>query len=242
MVKNGKITSSEVPRIFGRLQFAEQQVAGRVGKLALAELRSLELQTNGVWYMNEMAINEMKLLKYRLCQHPPRKLSLVERRPPVVVFTDGACEPDATDRYEASVGGVIFGRGEQPRFFGGRLHESLIERWMVDKKHIIGLVELYAIILARLLWARYIEGRKIIYFVDNMPAMRAVIKGSSKDVLWREVLAKFEELEMSGPSYPWLARVPSKSNIADDPSRGIEPDGMIKDVVECLFSKEKIEW
>ena len=242
VVKNGKITSSEVPRTFGRLQFAEQQVAGRVGKLALAELRSLELQTNGVWYMNEMAINEMKLLKYRLCQHPPRKLSLVERRPPVVVFTDGACEPDAIDRYEASVGGVIFVRGEQPRFFGGKLHESLVERWMVDKKHIIGLVELYAIILARLLWARYIEGRKIIYFVDNMPAMRAVIKGSSKDVLWREVLAKFEELEMSGPSYPWLARVPSKSNIADDPSRGVEPDGMIKDVVKCLFSKEKIEW
>lgn len=38
----GRISSKEVPKLFGRLHFAEQQIAGRVGKLALAELRSLE--------------------------------------------------------------------------------------------------------------------------------------------------------------------------------------------------------
>ena len=44
-LSKGVISTGEVPKLFGRLQFAEYQVAGRVGKLALAELRDLSIRT-----------------------------------------------------------------------------------------------------------------------------------------------------------------------------------------------------
>ena len=38
LLEAGKVKSAEVPRIFGRLQFAEHQISGRVGKLAVRVL------------------------------------------------------------------------------------------------------------------------------------------------------------------------------------------------------------
>ena len=59
----------------------------------------------------------------------------------------------------------------------------------------------------------------MIFFIDNMAAMRALIKGYSSDKQWRDVLRRFEEYEMAQATYPWFARVPSDSNIADGPSQ-----------------------
>jgi hypothetical protein len=42
VLDKGSVTPREVPRLFGRLQFAEAQVLGREGKLAMASLRHIE--------------------------------------------------------------------------------------------------------------------------------------------------------------------------------------------------------
>ncbi len=132
-----------------------------------------------------------------------------------MIFTDGACENEEDDNYVASGGGVLYLRDRDPCFFGGRLPDALVEQWRRDRKHIIGLVELYAVVLARHLWSKYLSGKKIIYFIDNIPAMRALIRGTSSNAVWRSVLLKYEEEEMSTQTFPWMAGVPSKSNIAD---------------------------
>ena len=59
----------------------------------------------------------------------------------------------------------------------------------------------------------------MIFFIDNMAAMRALIKGYSSARQWRDVLRRFEECEMQLATYLWFARVPSDSNISDGPSR-----------------------
>lgn len=197
LIREGKVKSSEVPRIFGRLQFAEHQIAGRVGKLAMTELRKLEDSKAGVWNLDFKAVEELKLLRYRLCEHPPRVLNFSDSRPPIQVFTDGACEPDKDGRYHATVGGVIYVDGHR-EFFGGSLSESLVQEWLSSKKRIIGLVELYAVLLARVHWASFLEGRKVVYYIDNMAAMQALIKGSSSDPAWRDTLRLFEEAEAKG--------------------------------------------
>lgn len=225
-----QVRSRDVPKIFGRLQFAEHQLSGRVGKLAMAELRKLDDSKKDTWYLDEKAIEELKLLKFRLCEHPPRTLNFCDERNTVQVFTDGACGPDEHGRYSATVGGVIFVDGKS-EYFGGTLPDELVLSWLTNKEHIIGLVELYAV------GGSLLAGRKVVYYIDNLPAMRALIKGTSSDPHWRDVLRKFEEAEMDAQSFSWFARVPSASNIADGPSRGDDSllVGSTKVVPKCLY-------
>ena len=38
---------------------------------------------------------------------------------------------------------------------------ELVDKWMISKKHVIGLVELYAVVLARSTWSDRIAGKKL---------------------------------------------------------------------------------
>ena len=78
-------------------------MSGRIGKLALAELRQLEDSKGSVWVLDEDAKRELKLLTFRVCYHPPRKLYFCHPEAPVFVFTDGACEPADDGSYVASI-------------------------------------------------------------------------------------------------------------------------------------------
>jgi hypothetical protein len=44
---------------------------------------------------------------------------------------------------------------------------------MDGKKHIVGLVELYAVVLARYRWDHLLRGCRVIFFVDNVPPPRS---------------------------------------------------------------------
>ena len=219
VLEKGKLLPSDVPRLFGRLQFAEHQIAGRAGRLALAQIHQLARGGNSIVYLDDVWQKALRLLQHRLRDHSPRKVDVLDGSLPVVVFTDGACEENDDGDYEASVRGFLYSRQERPFFFGGKLDPSLVEKWMVPKKHIIGLVELYAVVLARSTWSDHIAGKKVKYFIDSIPTMRALIRGTSFDLDWRKVLLSYEELQYNGSSYARYARVPSKSNIADCPSR-----------------------
>ena len=69
--------------------------------------------------------------------------------------------------------------------------------------------------------------------------MRALIKGTSSDATWREVLMLFERAEAKGQSFSWFSRVRSPSNIADGASRGdssmLDKEGIKRSVPKCLF-------
>ena len=56
--------------------------------------------------------------------------------------------------------------------------------------------------------------------MDNYPAQDCIIKGSSSDPTWRELLLILERIDQQVSSYMWVSRVPSESNISDCPSRG----------------------
>ena len=56
-----------------------------------------------VWVLDEDAKRELKLLRFRVCYHPPRKLYFCHPEAPVFVFTDGACEPADDGSYVASI-------------------------------------------------------------------------------------------------------------------------------------------
>ena len=71
------------------------------------------------------------------------------------VFTDGALEEDSKLGSPATVGGVLFDpkRRGCASVFGSMVREELLQHWRSDgKTHVIGLVELYASILALRFW------------------------------------------------------------------------------------------
>ena len=82
----------------------------------------------------------------------------------------------------------------------------------------IGLVELYACVVSLLHWKPDVSSRRVILFVDNWPALDVLVKGTSLQPEWRELLLLLED-PVEDNFMLWIARVPSASNVADHPSR-----------------------
>ena len=140
---------------------------------------------------------------------------------PVLLFTDGSFEPSA-DGDKAMIGGVLIIDDLPCRVFGNHVPSELLKRWHdAGKGHLIGQIEMYAIVVARFLWKHLLQDRRVILFVDNWGVLDCYIPGTSKEKTWRELLLCIEEIDAKHPSHIWATRVPSESNVADPPSRGL---------------------
>ena len=125
------------------------------------------------------------------------------------------------------------------RAFGCVVPKAVVDVWAkAGKKHLIGQTELYAVVLARKLWASYINNSRCIFFIDHGGVMSACIKGNAKDAAWRTLLLKMEEVDEAAPALGWFTRVPSASNIADGPSRGSfdQLREFIRDEPTCILT------
>lgn len=63
--------------------------------------------------------------------------------------------------------------------------------------------------------------RKVIYWVDNDPARDSLIRGFSDSAPSLSLIYSFYAQERLHASSVWFSRVPSYSNCADNPSRGL---------------------
>eukprot|EP00971_Amphidinium_carterae_P308875 6137710-Amphidinium_carterae.1 len=100
-----------------------------------------------------------------------------------------------------------------------RVPESLSNMWLARSKSIIAEVELLAIVWIKILMSARIRGKRVVYYIDNEGVRMNLIRGSSNSLGCAELLRVFFEEELKLPSLSWYARVPSKSNPADAPSR-----------------------
>ena len=134
---------------------------------------------------------------------------------PVIVLTDGACEPEHT-----SIGGVLVCDGVV-EVFGAVVPTELVNSWKTrdDQEQVIGQAELFPLLISRLTWSKYLSGRRVIYFVDNESARLAMIKAYSPVGASLDLICKALQWDNAHDSYPWFARVPTASNISDSPSR-----------------------
>ena len=222
VLDQGFLEPRSVASLFGRLQFAESQVLGRQGRLALAELRWIERQSHK-HRLSQLDVAVLESLRDRMTHGRPRTIQVRPQAGVTYVFTDGACETYG-EKYLGSVGAVMYHEVcgvWQCRSFGCILSDSLMEEWAKQgKKHYIGPVELYAVVLARARWASFLNNARVIFFVDHSGVLAACIKGNARDKLWRELLLRLEQVDAAGPMVPWFSRVPSPSNAGDGPSRG----------------------
>ena len=103
--------------------------------------------------------------------------------------------------------------------FGCHVPSKLVSQWAEGRKHIIGQIELYAVVLARVLWSKHLSNSRVIFFVDHSGVLSACINGYSHDASWRRLLRHLEEADESAPCLGWWHRVPSASHVADPPSK-----------------------
>ena len=216
VIGNGKLSFTESSKLLGRIQYADSQIMGRTGRLAMCAIRESVKRHENMSALSSEALQSFRVLLDRLSNGVPRIVPCNDWLPPVLVFTDGASEGDLH-----TVGGVLFDPElDRPEFFSGVLPQALVEDWQESMKHVIGPVELYAVVLARSVWSTALSQRRCVFFIDNSSAMDACIKGTSPSPAFRKLLLEFERLELREPCWPWFTRVPSESNVADGPSRG----------------------
>ena len=246
LIDAGRVDPKKPPSLFGRAFFVECQISGRLGKLALSELRDLERSKKNFVAFDSMQLNVL-LGRYR--DSVPRFLKVEGPRPPILLFTDGACESESGELL-ATVGGVLFHLEEPlPRAFGCAVSESVLRSWMdADKIHPVSLTELYAVCLSRSVWKRQLDDCKVVVFIDNQGVLDACIKGWSGEEQMKSLLLLFEVVDGKKPFLPWFARAPSSSssNCADYPSRGLWSKlkqlvgEFVLDEAECFITSQRL--
>ena len=145
----------------------------------------------------------------------PRVVGPGRNEPPVLVFTDGACEPEGT-----TVGGVVFS-GNIVEAFGFKVSQAQVDSWKtkLNQEQVIGQAELFPVLVAKWTWAKLLTGRRCIFFIDNEAARLGLVKAYSPVLPSLAIIMDCLSWDYRHKVDSWYSRVPSKSNISDGPSR-----------------------
>ena len=245
VLEAGQVVPADLPSMLGRVQFADGQLAGRAGRLAMADIRQLGLNDKSPVKLDRDAKAAFETLLERFSDNRPKTFNLCHGGRPYLIFTDGSYEfEDGCEK--ALIGGVLITPLGEVRVFGSHVPAELTKQWKdAGKEHLIGQVELYAVCVARYLWKDVVAGKRTIFFIDNWAVLDCVIPGTSKEPTWRQLLLCIEKVDIQYPCDMWATRVPSESNVADPPSRGslveIQFLGNVKiDDALCPVSGEKL--
>jgi hypothetical protein len=90
---------------------------------------------------------------------------------------------------------------------------------LAGSKQVIHQAELWPALLSRFCWATRFVHRRVLLFVDNDGARASLIRGDSVNSSSRAIVWSFHNFYLVRQTKMWVARVPSPSNVADDPSR-----------------------
>ena len=144
------------------------------------------------------------------------------------VWTDAAWEPD--EAVPACVAFVVHFPGEWRGEGGARRWEA--ERWVhgscavpddvmrrfYAREQYIGQLELLAAV-GVYYSVPELRGRRVVHWIDNTSAIAALIKGYSRSPDSARILHAFAAFSLGLEASSWFEYVPSRANIADQPSR-----------------------
>ena len=164
----------------------------------------------------------------------PRVIEARKSLPPVLIFSDGACEAEGT-----SIGAVLFDPfSNRLQCFGARVSQGIIETWKskADQEQVIGQAELFPLLVARLTWSDIIAGRRVLYFLDNESARIAMVRAYSPVLCSLSIVMSCLKWDYDNDSLGWDARVPTASKPGDAPSSMLLPVlGRRAEVVTPIF-------
>ena len=117
-------------------------------------------------------------------------------------------------------GFLVSPTGKPVRFFSGNLTKHHVELLNPkSSKTIIFECEFLAVLIACKAWAKEVAGSQLVVFIDNNALRDSLISCDTSNATASVILKAILQLEDDVKALAWYTRVPSPSNIADDPSR-----------------------
>ena len=210
ILAEGRLEAKQAVRLRGRLQFADGQLFGRLGKLCLKEVTNHAFRSSSCLLSARCKVL-LNLLKERLANGQPRSISLAAGSC-WYLFTDACYEPDHPT-WQCGLGGILVDvAGQMRQFFSTQLSDSQIVSLGGDrKKTIIFEAELITVILGIRLWLDIIRNSQVVCFIDNNSARDVAISAGGRSKCALALVDALLRAEHVGTFYPWYARVPSPS-------------------------------
>ena len=169
--------------------------------------------------LSHVTANALTLYRNMLMNQGPRSLSYRSTNT-CYFFTDASFEME-NDIPKAGHGGVLVSPSGKPiRFFSGNLnkdHVALLNP--KGSKTTIFECEFLAVLVAYKAWSREVAGSQLVVFIDNNAVRDSLISCDTSNNTASIILKAILQLEDKVKALAWYTRVPSPSNIADDPSR-----------------------
>ena len=232
VINDGSIAQVEARRLKGRMQFAEAQLFGRVGKRCI---RTLTDASEGRGKrLDDSDILFLELFSDFLKTGPPREISSSTSES-LHIFTD-ACYGKDSDTWGCGIGGVAISSCGVWQHFSLPLNANLREvLGEGQKKQIIFEAETLGAVVALAVWKDQIKFKRCVLYVDNEGTKFSLIKGYADNPTVDKLAQVFAAVESEAHTYLWISRVASFSNVADEPSRG-DCNRMLKFASNCVNS------
>ena len=236
IVTTRKLSSADAFKLRGRMQFTAGQLFGRAAKTCLARVTNHAYRSSSS-DVSESLVSSLILFKRFLLAQKPRVVTAAMLQT-WVVFTDASFEHDSEDIDKAGFGGVLVSpQGTPVNFFSFELiGDDLRYLNPAGKKTAIFQCEFFAVLVAIQLWGEVLSSRQVVFYVDNDGVRDVLISCNTADPVGSVLLTSVLELEGALAISSWFTRVPSKSNIADNPS-----GGEITDLIALKAKHEQVE-
>ena len=218
-LSDNALTLLDAQKLRGRMQFADGQLFGRLGRLCLRAVTEHAYSGRGT-KLPQSCVLALRRFKNFLQHSPPRRIQRSSHKT-WMIFTDACYEPTSAC-WKCGIGGVIVSPDGTPyQAFSLQLGDEEINALGGDRKDtIIFEAELLAVVVAMGLWAPLLQCCPTIFFIDNNAVRDVSISGSGRSSVACCLIEELLMFESDAATLSWFARVPSPSNPSDKLSRG----------------------
>ena len=228
LLTKGTCTPAEAAKLRGIASWAAGNTFGRVGRLGLRALKMRQYQNAGDHALDEQLRMGLNFLVEVTPTIGPRTARILGPTPqPTLVYSD-ASWPDVRDQRTAAeaaeagepprLGWVIFRPGERPRGFSMELGREFVDALFPRRTQILA-AEAVAVLTALVLTPELLQGRELVWFIDNEAALSSLIRGTSRAEDVGHIAACTQVAMLQHSTTAWYEWVDSSSNPADGLSR-----------------------
>jgi len=215
-----KLSPDTAAILAGKANFLASSMYGKVGRAALKAVYARQHQTEVAARAGNKITTQLRralaALRHFILAAPPRTLSLGKKACRMLVYTDAFFTPK-TDNKEAENGwGCVLVTPDYTEYAMGTLPHQIVRQFSPTKAYIYFL-ECIAGILPLHLWHQLTGD--YIQFIDNEAAKHALVKGYSAVEPVNFLIDDYWQTCAARQCRPWLMRVTSAANPADDFSR-----------------------
>ena len=217
IILRGKIETKFAESLRGRMQWFEGYVFGRTAQRCVQTVGELSLRSSRSSILTGYELQCFKDLQERVLQAPPIEITS-KVLGTWIIFTDGACE--GSDIKVGSIGGVLVDPcGNLVEYFSSEVPSALMTKLCETSANPIYELELLPVLVAYLCWRRHLVNSQTVFYLDNDAARAGLTKALGATQHAEAIAHRIMSLESQFRNKPWYGRVPTASNISDDPSR-----------------------